>query len=69
MALEKRYKTKPLEVWKWGKELRAEYHREILTAREEGKFISTGSAFAARPVLAGFGDEIVHRLFFDIRIS
>jgi len=52
---EPKYKSKGLECWPRAKELRLEHYREIARARDEGKFVVTGSAESFLPLLAGIG--------------
>ena len=39
----RRWKTKPLDCWQKGKELRLNYYRDVATARERGKLLVSGS--------------------------
>lgn len=55
---EQRFKTKGLECWQKAKELRQEHYQEIARARDEGKFVVTGSSESFLPLLAGAGDSV-----------
>ena len=52
------YKTKPLDCWQWGKELRLEAYQELVRGHEEGKLMVLGCAASPYGLLAGFGDFI-----------
>lgn len=53
-----KYPTKPLECWDKAKELRLSHYADISRAREEGKFLVTGSIDSFISVLAGIGDFV-----------
>lgn len=51
-----RYKSKPLECWKKAKELRLEYYKDIISAKEKGKLLVTGGSEGFISLPAGLGD-------------
>ena len=51
------YKTKPLENWAWGKELRNKHYSSIMTAKNDGKTLTSGSAHA-RILAAGLPNYV-----------
>jgi benzoyl-CoA reductase subunit B len=57
---DKIYKTEPLACYQKAKELRSEHFQDIMTAREKGKLLISGSAtIAAYEIPAGLGDDVV----------
>jgi benzoyl-CoA reductase subunit B len=56
MAVERRYRTKPIEAWQKAKELRLNHYKQIVTANEAGRLMVTGGAETPQPLLAGLGD-------------
>lgn len=50
-----RYQTRQLGFWQRAKEIRLNYYREIATAREEGKLLTTGSLTGPSTLVAGLG--------------
>ena len=55
--VQKIYKTKPLECWQKAKELRQKHYQDIMTAKERGKFLVTGSA-PPLPLTCGITDIV-----------
>lgn len=53
-----KYKTKPLDCWQWGKELRLEAYQELVAGRQEGKLLVLGCAATPYGILAGLGDFV-----------
>lgn len=51
-----KYKTKPLGCWTRAKELRLEYYKDIISAREKGKLLITGGSEGFLSLPAGLGD-------------
>ena len=39
MTTQQKYKTKPLDCWQWGKELRLEAYQDLVTGHEKGKLL------------------------------
>jgi benzoyl-CoA reductase subunit B len=60
MTLAAKYATRPLDCWQKAKELRINHYRELMSAKEQGKLISTGGIDAFLPLTAGLGEDIVH---------
>ncbi len=58
MTTEVRYKTKPLECWQWGKELRLEAYQDLVSGHEQGKLMVLGCAATPYGILAGLGDFV-----------
>lgn len=56
--IEQKYKTQPFKVWQKAKELRQDFYKRYVTAKEEGKITTTGSIMAFRAVIAGLGDFV-----------
>ncbi|MBI2829924.1 MAG: 2-hydroxyacyl-CoA dehydratase [Chloroflexi bacterium] len=56
MAVQKLYKTKPLDCWDRAKELRLNHYRDVWEAKEKGKLLVTGGEYSFPPLLAGLGD-------------
>ncbi len=53
-----KYKTKPLDCWQWGKELRLEAYQELVSGHEQGKLMILGCAATPYGILAGLGDFV-----------
>jgi benzoyl-CoA reductase subunit B len=47
------YQTKPLECWRWAKELRARHFQDIITAKEQGKLLAVGIIDWGHPLMEG----------------
>ncbi|MDP6347461.1 MAG: 2-hydroxyacyl-CoA dehydratase family protein, partial [Dehalococcoidia bacterium] len=56
MAVERRYRTRPIECWQKAKELRLNHYKQIVSAREDGKLMVTGGAETPQPLLTGLGE-------------
>jgi benzoyl-CoA reductase subunit B len=57
----KTYKTEPFACYQKAKELRAEHFQNIMTAKDKGKLLISGSAtIAAYEIPAGLGDDVVN---------
>ncbi len=50
-----KYKTKPLDCWQWGKELRLEAYQDLVGGHEQGKLLVLGCAATPYGMLAGLG--------------
>lgn len=55
----KRYESKPLECWQKVKELRLNFYKSAIRAKDEGKIFHTSCGEFPRPIVAAFGD-LVH---------
>jgi benzoyl-CoA reductase subunit B len=53
MTLKPEYKTKPLESWKWAKQLRAKHFQGIVTAKEKGQLLGVGMIDFWHSIMAG----------------
>jgi len=51
------YKTKPLDCWQKARELRQKHYHDIMTAKEQGRLLVTGSA-PPLPLTAGIRDVV-----------
>ncbi|UCC59689.1 MAG: benzoyl-CoA reductase, bzd-type, subunit O, partial [Dehalococcoidia bacterium] len=58
MTTHLKYKTKPLDCWQWGKELRLEAYQDLIKGRQEGKLLVLGCAASPYGMLAGLGDFV-----------
>jgi len=58
MGIQSKYKSKPLDCWQKGKELRLNYYKNLITAREEGRLIVSGSGASCLALPAGLGDFV-----------
>ena len=58
MSTQVKYKTKPLDCWQWGKELRMEAYNDLATGHERGKLLVLGCAATPYGILAGLGDFV-----------
>ncbi len=54
----KKYETRPLSCWGKAKELRYNFFKEFITAREKGKYVSLGGTLWLDSLLAGVGDVL-----------
>ena len=53
-----KYKSKSLDCWQWGKELRLEAYRDLVAGYEQGKLLVLGCAASPYGMLAGLGDFV-----------
>ena len=53
----KKNPTEPLKCWKKAKEMAANYNKKYMTAKDEGKILWSGSAFAYEAIVQGIGDN------------
>ncbi len=53
-----RYETRPLECWQKAKELRTNYFKSIMTAREDGKLLAMVDSGSFLELPAGLGDYV-----------
>src|SRR3972149_6971923 len=53
MGVKAIYETRPLESWRWAKELRAKHFQEINTAKEKGKILAAGIIDWGHPLMEG----------------
>ncbi len=58
MTTNVKYKSKPLDCWQWGKELRLEAYQDLIKGRQEGKLLILGCAATPYGMLAGLGDFV-----------
>ena len=47
------YQTKPLESWRWAKDLRARHFQDIMSAKEKGKLLAVGIVDWGHPLMEG----------------
>jgi benzoyl-CoA reductase subunit B len=58
MTTHVKYKSKPLDCWQWGKELRLEAYQDLIAGHEQGKLMILGCAATPYGMLAGLGDFV-----------
>jgi len=51
-----KYPSRPLENWSWAKELRRRHYEELMTAKERGLLVVTGSGHAPKELVYGVTD-------------
>lgn len=56
--MQTKYQTKPFECWQKAKELRLKQWRDIASAREQNKLLTTGFCVGVAPVVMGLGDDV-----------
>lgn len=56
--MQTKYETKPFECWQKAKELRLKQWRDIASAREQGKILSSGYSVGVAPLVMGLGDDV-----------
>lgn len=56
--MKERYPTRPLECWQWAKELRLRHYQDVMTARQQGKLVVTGSIEAFVGLPSGLGEYV-----------
>lgn len=58
MATQSQYRVEPLETYRWAKEMRAKHFKEVIKAKEEGRFLVAGNMNAHKDLMAGIGDFV-----------
>ena len=56
--MEKKYETRPWKLWGKAKELRANYYKEVMTAKEQGKLLVAGGTDSIVSLPAGLGPYV-----------